>query len=119
MGPGYLFLCDSLLRELAQGHMSSSRSSPVALRWSACVDPFTSYAAAMRTLSPLKSPRQATVTNCKVSGEKAQLRTRGCCRSPAVGSKRGPQQLWLSGEVQRAVSEDRGGGDGGSHSNSI
>lgn len=70
------------------------------------MDPFTSKAAAMRG----SSPHQAMVTNCKVSGEKGLLRAgssgggRGAgCGSPAVSSKRGPQQLWLSGEAQRPV----------------
>lgn len=34
----------------------------------------------------------------------------GGCGPPAVSSKRGPQQLWLSGEVQRAVRAARGVG---------
>lgn len=72
MGPPCIFLCGSLQTEQAAGHMSSS---PVIYPWSSqviClqyVDPFTSRAAAMGGLSPLKSPPQAMVTNCKVGGE--------------------------------------------------
>lgn len=49
--------------------------------------------------------------------EEGQRSARGCCRPPAVSSQRGPQQLRLSGEVQKAVQAVSmvGLGGGGGH----
>lgn len=97
-------------------HEQLSRDlTPGALRWSACVDLFTSWAAAVGGWSPLGSLRQSMVTVRVLwgsAGGKGRFGATGCCGPPAVGSKRGPQQLCLSGEVQKVVwgSIQKGGG---------
>lgn len=105
MDPHRIFLYNLLQTEQAVGHMSSS---PEVYPWcSQVICPMWIRLPAVQlpreVWDPLKSLRPATVTKCKVEIEKGQLRARGCRRSPAVSSKRGPRQLWLSRDVNRIV----------------
>lgn len=116
-----LSLCDPLWIKQQDTWAALQRCTPGALRWSACMDPFTNQAAAVGGLSPLKSPRQAMVTVCKVcgiGGEERRAQDQGVLQASCRGFReRSPTAVALWGGSESCSGSERGGL--GSHSNPI